>query len=142
MAYDILLRAPSPRDFSRGGAIAPQAPPAACRPWLLPISILGIGLEASAIAARPKIQGLVERRHYLREFDDDPRSTLRLPSIPDAPMKHPKSRTSNKRQQEQRQSKRELEEERQRYRDMYARDRAITQEIPVIPMYNLIQGNR
>ena len=57
-------------------------------------------------------------------------------------MHHHKTKPTGKQQREQKQARQELERERQHYRTMYAKDRAITQEIPVIPMYNLIHEGR
>ena len=51
-----------------------------------------------------------------------------------------KIKNTGKRQQEQKQAKRELEADRRYYRRMYTTDRAITQEVPIVPMSELIQG--
>ena len=51
-----------------------------------------------------------------------------------------KIKNTGKRQQEQKQAERELEADRRYYRRMYTTDRAITQEVPIVPMSELIQG--
>jgi hypothetical protein len=143
MAYDLLLRRPIARDHSRGDEICliPALDPG--RAGLRSIAIMGLGLAAALASSYPEIRRIRERRRYLGEFTDDPRDTKRLPAISDAMiMSHHKTKIANKQQREQKQAKQELERERQHYRQMYAKDRAITQEIPVIPMHNLVHGGR
>ena len=113
------------------------------RAGLRSIAIMGLGIATALATSYPEIRRIRERRRYLMEFTDDPRTTQRLPSIPDATiMSHHKTKITSKQQREQKQAKQELERERLHYRSMYAKDRAITQEIPVIPMYNLVHGGR
>ena len=143
MAYDLLLRRQISRDFSRGGEIAllPALTPG--RAGLRSIAIMGLGIATALASSYPEIRKIRERRRYLMEFTDDPRTTQRLPLISDAMiMSHHKTKITSKQQREQKQAKQELERERQYYQRTYAKDRAITQEIPVIPMYNLIHGGR
>ena len=143
MAYDLLLRRQISRDFSRGEEIAMLPPLTPDRASLRSIAIMGLGLATALASSYPEIKRVRERRRYLGEFTDDPRITPRLPAIPEATIvNHRKTKLTGKRQLEQKQAKQELERERQHYRTMYAKDRAITQEIPVIPMYNLIHEGR
>lgn len=110
------------------------------RASLRSLAIMGLGLAAALASSYPEIR---ERRRYLMEFTDDPRTTQRLPLISDATiMSHHKTKITSKQQREQKLAKQELERERQHYQRTYAKDRAITQEIPVTPMYNLIHEGR
>ena len=143
MAYDLLLRKQISRDFSRGDEISMLPAMAPGRAGLRSIAIMGLGIATALATSYPEIRRIRERRRYLMEFTDDPRTTQRLPSIPDATiMSHRKTKITSKQQREQKQAKQELERERQHYQRTYAKDRAITQEIPVIPMYNLIHEGR
>ena len=113
------------------------------RAGLRNLAIMGLGLATALASSYPEIRRIREHRRYLGEFTDDPRITQRLPIIPDATiMSHRKTKITSKQQREQKQAKQELERERQHYQRTYAKDRAITQEIPVIPMYNLIHEGR
>ena len=104
---------------------------------------MGLGIATALASSYPEIRKIRDRRRYLMEFTDDPRTTQRLPSITDATiMSHHKTKITSKQQREQKQAKQELERERQHYQRTYAKDRAITQEIPVISMYNLVHGGR
>ena len=143
MAYDLLLRRQIPRDFSRGGEIALLPALSPGRACLRSIAIMGLGIASALASSYPEIRKIRERRRYLMEFTDDPRTTQRLPLISDAMiMNHHKTKITSKQQREQKQAKQELERERQYYQRTYAKDRAITQEIPVTPMYNLVHGGR
>jgi len=143
MAYDLLLRKQISRDFSRGDEISMLPAMAPGRAGLRSIAIMGLGIATALAASYPEIRKIRERRRYLMEFTDDPHTTQRLPLISDAMiMSHHKTKITSKQQREQKQAKQELERERQYYQRTYAKDRAITQEIPVIPMYNLIHGGR
>ena len=143
MAYDLLLRRQISRDHSRGDEICLIPALTPDRAGLRSLAIMGLGLAAALASSYPEIRRIRERRHYLEEFTDDPRITSRLPAMSDAMiMSHHKTKIANKQQREQKQAKQELERERQHYRQMYAKDRAITQEIPVIPMHNLVHGGR
>ena len=143
MAYDLFLRRQIARDHSRGNEICLIPPLTPDRAGLLSLAIMGLGLAATVASSYPKIRRIQERRRYLREFTDDPRITSKLPAMSDAMiMSHHKTKFANKQQRVQKQAKQELERERQHYRQMYANDRAITQEIPVTPMYNLVHGGR
>ena len=143
MAYDLLLRRRIPRDFSRGGEISLLPALTPSQTGLRSIAIMGLGIATALASSYPEIRKIRERGRYLREFTDDPRITQRLPAITDETiMSHRKTKPTEKQQREQKQAKQELERERQHYRSMYAKDRAITQEIPVIPMYNLVHGGR
>jgi len=53
-----------------------------------------------------------------------------------------KIKNTGKRQQEQKQAERELEADRRYYRRMYTKDRSITQEVPIVPMRELVQEGR
>ena len=143
MAYDLLLRRQISRDFSRGGEITMLPALTPDRASLRSIAIMGLGIATALASSYPEIRKIRERRRYLMEFTDDPRTTQRLPLISDAMiMSHHKTKITSKQQREQKQAKQELERERQYYQRSYAKDRAITQEIPVIPMYNLVHGGR
>jgi hypothetical protein len=137
MSYDLFLRRRLPRDFSRGDEIALE------RSNLHRLAIVGLGLASALAVAYPEIKRVRERKHYLREFTDDPQITQRLPAISDAMiMNHHKTKLASKKQREQKQARQDLEHERQQYRQSFSKDRAITQEIPVVPMYNLIREGR
>jgi hypothetical protein len=92
-------------------------------------------------ASYPEIRKIRDRRSYLREFTDDPRITQKLPAISDEMiMSHHTTKITGKRQQEQKQAGRDLEADRRYYRRMYAKDRAITHEVPIVPMAELVHG--
>jgi hypothetical protein len=143
MAYDLLLRRQIARDHSRGDEICLIPALAPDRAGLRRIAIMGLGIAAALASSYPKIQRGREHRHYRKEFSDDPRITQRLPiTSDDTLMNYHKTKPTSKQQGKQKQAKLDLEQERQHYRQMYSKDRAITQEIPVTPMYNLVHGGR
>jgi hypothetical protein len=103
----------------------------------------GLGLAVTVASLCPGAKGILLHGAYLRKYGDDPRTTHRLPAIEDDTiMRNHKIKVTGKREKEQRLAKKDLEAERQYYRRLHSRDRAITQEIPVMPMYDLVQGRR
>ena len=141
MAFDLFYRRQIPRDFSRETEThaAPTLTPG--REGLRQIAIMALGIGSALAASYPEIRRFRDRRSYLKEYTDDPRITRELPAISDVMiMSHHKTRPAGKQRQAQKQAERELEADRRYYRQMYAKDRTITQEMPIVPMSELVHG--
>ena len=141
MAFDLVYRRQIPGDFSRGAEtyVIPALTPG--REGLRQIAIMALGIGSALAASYPEIRRFRDRRSYLREYTDDPRITCELPAISDVMiMSHHKTKPAGKQRRVQKQAERELEADRRYYRRMYAKDRAITQEVPIVPMSELVHG--
>ena len=141
MAYDLVFHRQIRSDFSRGAEIWAGPTPTPGQASLRSLAIMALGIGTTLAASYPEMRKIRERNSYLRKFTDDPRITQELPTISDKTIMR-KTKITGKRRQEQNQAERDLEADRRHYRRMYAKDRAITQEVPVMPMTELVHGGR
>ena len=143
MSYDLLFCRKTPRDFSRcpGHMYVPSPKPGPSSFRDLVLS--GIGLAVAVTSLWPMARRLLLHRHYLKEYGDDPVTTRRLPAIEDdMPMRHHKTTMPGREEKERRLAEKELEADRRHYLPWRTEDRAITREIPIVPMPELVYERR
>lgn len=78
MAYDLILRRQSARDFSRGPSPAPT--PSGARVLKIALATgTALGVVQVLATIGSKTNKWSERRYYQREFRDNPRRTQEIP---------------------------------------------------------------
>ena len=135
MAYDLVIHRQTPRNYARGDEIAYTPPLTPGQSTLRNFAIMALGLTSALATSYPQIRKQHDRRRYLKEFNDDPRITRKMPIVSDATaIRHLKSSHPHT-------------PPRRRYtpiplndipKRQYSKDLASTQETPAISMYDLV----
>ena len=84
MAYDLVIHRQTPRNYARGDEIAYTPPLTPGQSTLRNFAIMALGLTSALATSYPQIRKQHDRRRYLKEFNDDPRITRKMPIVSDA----------------------------------------------------------
>ena len=143
MSYDLLFRRRSARSFARCPFPMDTPSPTPGTSTIRNLVLSGLGLAVAVASLCPGAKGILLHEVYLMKYGDDPRTTHRLPAIEDDTiMRHHKTKMPGRGEKERRLAKEELEADRRHYLPWRTEDRAITREIPIVPMPELVYERR